>query len=647
MQRPLARPLARSLQHGAVSRFSPSVLPADFQTEAAVRVGAGVTSGVTPGVLDRATGLSAGVYATDYGINPGDGSTQTDRGGFTVFNVTSAVSFTGATGFTVTGTGTSVDPYLIQNYLIYAPATAASVFTWNHSAGTYHIKFKNCLFCPSNGTAVNMFQLTAMGTGSLTLEDCNIGGIGDTPVGNALIQITAGTLNISRCLFTRIAGMIIWKNGASATVTVTDCSINTLDSPWAAGIASANMFHNSVAGGSLTVRRTTVDHRSSAQFVNSARNWAVTLDRVNWNSSDDANVGPFINTNTTNLLESWTSGLTMTDCIVRSGTSSNALLGWSSNLSIMAVKNFSITHCEFLISGTRNAGKIMICLGDPAGASGDTDSNTFLWCRFTRPQSGAGHIAAGNEIMMMFRPSNFTCKYCWTNSCGEDAYEITQPYANCEIGYCGGGEISSSYVGGNMVDIYGAGTWTSSSNVSIHHIWGTCHSDAVIVDCCTGVTVQGSTVDVDNSAGGFVDNPPAANVRLHARLANDLNGVVCSGTPIGPAFDSRPVLLTLEPTAATTVLAALTSTTFTVNSATGFAGGQLIMIELDATSSGGTRLKHYTTIANLTVVTITLTDALPSAASATRVVQTVALFDAGTVTYPSGTGLTGVVDAEA
>ena len=83
----------------------------------------------------------------------------------------------------------------------------------------------------------------------------------------------------------------------------------------------------------------------------------------------------------------------------------------------------------------------------------------------------------------------------------------------------------------------------------------------------------------------------------------------------------------------------------TLTSSTGFTAGDLIMIELDATSSGGTNLKHYTTqVGAPSGAEITIAAALPSAAAAGRVVQRVTTFNAGTVTYPGGTGTDGVVD---
>jgi hypothetical protein len=319
------------------------------------------------------------------------------------------------------------------------------------------------------------------------------------------------------------------------------------------------------------------------------------------------------------------------------------------------VNNVTIRHCDFDEAAGRTGlqSKILLGKGD-AGASGTCDNILVEWTRF----DGEGtSVVAGNEQIQLFNASNATMRYCWADSGGEDAFEIEGPWANCTVHHCGG-----TGVNGNLVDFFGlGGVWANSTACSIHDIWGDCGSDAVVVDSCTNVTVY--SIDANNAAGGFADNPPASNVRLHSRGAGSLNGTSVVGsltTPnecfgyhaAAPATFGWPCLLTYESTAGTTVAVATNSTTMTLTSATGFAIGQLVSIELDAQSSGLTRLKHYTTISNLVAAVMTITDAMPSAASATRIVQTVAGYNDGTVTWPkwngsaftSGTGSNGVVD---
>jgi hypothetical protein len=197
------------------------------------------------------------------------------------------------------------------------------------------------------------------------------------------------------------------------------------------------------------------------------------------------------------------------------------------------------------------------------------------------------------------------------------------------VHHCGG-----TSVGGNMVDFYGqGGLWTNSTNCSARNIWGVCGSDAVVVDSCTNVSV--SAIDVDNSAGGFAANPPASNVRLHARGAGALNGVTVS-VPLsapGESWNGKPCYLTREHAQATTGTVAAGTVVAVVDS-TGMNANDLVSIVLD---NGQT---HYTTISIVNSPTqITLAVAVPSAATA-KVVQGITTYNAGTVSWPEWNGST-------
>lgn len=539
-------------------RSNPVGSPALY-TEAEVFAGAGVTSGVTPGVRDRA-GTGNPTYSTDYGINPGDGSTQVGHSAFTPFNVTAAADFTGAAGWTVTGAGTTASPYLIQNCLIYQPTGTSAMFTWNDTttATPYHIKFKNCAFVyPDSG--VNMINVIDSAGGTLTFEDCQLGGGNGYGTGVALVKVVDGSVTANRCFITNASGWSFWTAGATASITVNDSMFNTTGGPWPGAFSAPALFYNSVAGGTITCTRTTIDHKNAAPLLEVAANCTATFTRVLFNSSDSTAITYIIPTTTGTVPEAWTSGLTMTDCRFYSGNSAT-MFGWNTINDNQTVRNWEITHCDFIVSGARMSGQTMIALGDGnAGATGTCDDVNFRWCRFSRPQ--ATGIVAGNEVLYLAKASNCTIECCWVDKCGEDAYEFAQPFSNCSVIYCGGGEVSGSYIGGNVVDFYGAfgaaqasAAWDSvagnTGGHECHHIWGQCTGDAVIVDCVHGVSVH--HIDVTNDLGTpFVQAPPAANVRLHWRSSSgtpSLNGVVVSNTltAAGESYGTKPSELTYE-----------------------------------------------------------------------------------------------------
>jgi hypothetical protein len=173
-----------------------------------------------------------------------------------------------------------------------------------------------------------------------------------------------------------------------------------------------------------------------------------------------------------------------------------------------------------------------------------------------RPQTAA---APGHEVFYFMRCSDVVVECCWVDSCSEDAYEFQEPLRNCVVRYCGGGEVSSSLVAGNMVDFYAAGgVWDSGDGNlgghKAHHIWGSCQGDALIVDSVHNVFVH--DIDVDNAtpAARTLDEPPASNIRLHCRGATPLNGVVVLPplTSASLSRNSKPCELTYEDATART-----------------------------------------------------------------------------------------------
>ena len=164
----------------------------------------------------------------------------------------------------------------------------------------------------------------------------------------------------------------------------------------------------------------------------------------------------------------------------------------------------------------------------------------------------------------------------------------------------------------------------------------------MIVDACKNVTVN--NCDITNVAGDFVQNPPAANVRLHSRSAGSLDGVVVSTplTAVGDSFNGFPCKLTYEPTSATTGSGAGGQTVLVVADGAAFGNGDLVNVLLDSGAM------FYTSMLSKVGNSLTLAANLPSITTA-KAVQRVTPYNAGTVTWADGlgntlTGTDGVVD---
>ena len=531
--------------------------------------------------------------------------------------------------------GTEVDPYVIDLNWYHVTGTAITVD--DASADSYVIKLTNSDFSLNTVGCISINMAGVFWSEHNRYNQAGLAG------GDAVVAISRGTLRSRFDLVSDLNGdNWIKKTGADAIVDAMDFSVAS-----AVGYGSGTgLIRNTATGGSISLDRYTLAGASwSGPLFYPDRPTTLSIQRGDVNLNDAAGFASLVPTYHTILLENWALPVTIKNNRVRCGTISNQsfIIGNSdnSNVNTRSIRNWTIEHNYITaINGRLNAQKMI-----SFGLSTTTDVNFLrdVVIRLNRFRKDPSQNVAGNEIVYLMRPgSGCIMEGNLCDECGEDFLEFQQPLQGGIIRWNAGGDDVSTQVGGNIVDFYGAGApWTAAGGNQGGHIlgpvWGKCGADAWIVDAVNGVTVSG-LMDADNSAGGFAANPPAANGRLHARGANSLDGVTVTNdmSPVVSSFDGRPCYLTREQGAATTILLPDPVTPllkFTVNSTTGMAIGQLIMVELDATSSGGTRLKHQTTIFDLTGVTVTLTTAMPSAASATRVVQYQTAYNAGTVSW--------------
>lgn len=511
-------------------------------SEAAVKAGAGVPATITPGVL-IACGQSGA-------------SLTSDRRALTI---TQRSDISGAAG--VTGTGTYADPYTLTRLNWFSPNTPAAGphLVWNDPDADYWIRVYDSTVNTQQST-YNVFEVDCGLNAGLILERCTLRGQ-VMVAAQRMVQIASGYLYMRQCLLSELRSFFVRKTGANAHIVWEDSEANNSLGQW--NVATP-YFINEVSGGSLTINRVTQDYRKLAggfmpcADLWSGANWTVTVDRLAWRpqrgaGSNDTGNGGFLSTVTgADPSNSFTTALTspvrITNSRIYTGATATygTLIGTNNATNGQSITDLLVEHCDLIAPGTSWSGARLVAGGNGTNTDPEhTKNHRWRWCRFSKPQTTG--IVAGNEVIEYWRSSDITIEYCWVDSCGEDAYEYVQPYRNPIIRYCGGGEVSGSKVGGNMVDFYGGGAnWANSTGCQAHHIWGSCGGDAVIVDSCVNVAVN--DIDIDNVAGGFVQNPPAANVRLHSRTTNGLNGVTVS-VPLsaaGISFASKPCELTYE-----------------------------------------------------------------------------------------------------
>lgn len=531
-------------------------------SESQVKASAGVTPGVTPGYTGS-PGVTATARTQRAGLASNAGwpqasGTNTSWSWSTRAELLALI--TAAQG-SVTGDGTEANPYLIQNWNPYGFTAANNdtvpVFNWDAAADAdpYWVKLTNIQFGTGlfNTNKVGDVYCNAPTGGGMIVENCTSQGTAslEAPANDAHYVSVRGTLRLNLCALTGSFNGWVRKIGANGIVEITDCLVDASGSAW---VGASGVLRNSAAGGSLTVTRCTFDYAAQNYLLVMTNNCAVTLTRVLWNASQNIACRSLLPTVNTTVTEAWTAGFTMTDCRFYTGdrTNTNCLIGAGGGVNNQSLQNWTIVHCEFLATATFGAAfnEQLITLG-PSVASGaeHTKNIKFLFCRFALPQ--AVKVVAGNEVIYFMHVSDVRFEGCWVNACGEDAYEFQEPYRNCVVRYCGGGEVSGSYVGGNVVDFYGAGAvWNAADGNTgghqAHHIWGACRGDAVVCDSVHGTTIR--NIDVDNVVGGFVANPPASNVRLHARAAAPLDNVIVSVPLTNPSlsFNGKPCELTYE-----------------------------------------------------------------------------------------------------
>ena len=612
------------------------------------RVTPGYNPALTPGVTatGRTAVLGSGVGTTGWTQATGTNTSIT-------FNQESDVTdFITATGFGVAGAGTEADPHIIRNLnLTTFDATRNDtfhVFYWNDTSGLpYWIKFENISF--GVGAGVNNrcgdLYINAPTGGGAIIQNCEFANFNSIEgVNLAPIVAVRGTTRLVEVAVHRLSNStkLIYKNGAAAIIEIIDSLFDNSVGSWSGG---SGFIYNNNSGGSLLIRRSEFDFKASVALYH-GYDMTFVLDRIDWNSSENANCQAFIPTSTGYAKDPFILGLTMTDCRAYAGSSAVSLIGWNTVNSNQTVANWTFTNCHFIATGVNMENAVMVALGKgDAGATGTCDNVTFSWCRLSRSETDG--VIPSNEIFYLSKASDTIIEYCWIDSCGEDAYEFAQPYDGCGVRFCGGGEVTGSTVGGNMVDIYGGGAnWASSTNCFVHHIWGECGGSAIHVDSCTNVTV--SDIDIVNVSGDFATGVPTSCVRLHSRAASGLNGVVVIAplTSVVDSYNGWPCKLTYQSAAETTVSGTevATETDITLASSAGFLAGDLINIALvDGTI-------HYTSQVGAPVgAVITIADALPLDSALNGEVQRVTPFDAGTVTWWDGisatlTGTDGIVD---
>lgn len=529
-------------------------------TAAYIYAYAGVSDGVTPGVLDRATGTTAGAYGVDFGIIPGNGSTQADKSGFTPINVTDEDGIKLATGFTVTGSGSLADPYTIDAALLYAPGAAAPHLTWNDPDATYHIKLTNlALLQPSAN--FNLIDVVDSGAGTLLIEDSNLGGLGNSTAGYALVKVTAGTVRVRRSYINRAIGYCFWTAGPTADLTVEDSQADPSSGPagWNGGFGSAAIFYNTGDGAKITYSGLTIDHQQAGRLLEIAADCVVNGTLVDYNPSNSALPAGIVNTIDSVMLAAWTSGFSFTESIVRAGPTAIPMWGCPNSTDAQSYKNWHVRHCDFIATTGHLTGSRFMSLGKNGNTTPNYCDNVLVeWCRYSRPDTEA---AAGEECLEMFGGDNFEARYNWTDSCSEDAFEVVQPLSNNSVHHCGAGVPGVSVCAGNIVDFYGGGSvWGAAQGNrgghSIHHIFGLCTADAWIVDSVHGVEVHHIDADNLNYGERSLDEPPHSNGRLHWRTASgdNLAGVVVYGplSAVGKSFGGLPCALTYEDAAAQT-----------------------------------------------------------------------------------------------
>lgn len=651
--RPIVRPISRGMQR-QLSRGSEGAF-----TKEQVRSLAGVSTGVVPGVRNLA-GTGNPVLGVDYGFFTGAVLISYRRA--LTINQRSDVS--GLAG--VTGDGSLANPYTFDLRSWDAPNDTGAGpgsgngpnLIWNDtSADPFWIRVRNSKIATQQLAVVNGFEINCGAGSGLILENVTIDGTGMASTQVYFLH-TSGIIWFKRTRLSQLRSYFYKKVGASAICLVDDVMFDNglggFGSPY------GPYFWNTVAGGSLAVQRTTIDPQEIGQFFRPQADWAVTIDKLLWRpsraiGSDTAGDG-FLRTDTANIDVPWHAGFTITESRLYTGLtpSFGALIGIGSGAGGQSIWNLLARHCELIAPGTSWSGGRLVALGLANNVDTEyTKNHLWQWCRFIKPQ--ATGVVAGNEAWQYWSPSDTIAEYCWVDSCGEDAFEITKPLRGCRVRYCGAGgwangAPAASYAGGNVVDFFGgASVHTLSTDCEAHHIWGSCRSDAGVIDSCHNVRMH--DFDVDNVAGGFVQNPPAANIRLQARGVGAFNAGNIVELPLSApniSFASKPCYLTRDPSVTTTVLATGTSTMFTLTNPAGFSAGQFINVVL---ANGSI---HYTTIVSVVASAVTLTDPMPSATANGNAVEAVSAYNAGPCVWPewafgdtyfSRTGTHGGVDS--
>lgn len=456
----------------------------------AIRDAAGVQSGETLGPR-VATGHTGTLTNTDAIAN--------------ISNATQAQAV-----FQDGGAGTIGDPYLMENRLYDSSGgSTGQPINWTDATATYHLKAINCHFS-GYSTATIMRMQNVPGTASIVFENCTFEyGTNSAAGTNGISILTSGAadITIDRCYMPSGGSNGVSIAGAwSGTLTVVDSKF-TDETAWTGAGTKAFIRQNATAG---TVPTVDIDY--------------CTFD----GSSNDSMSYSF-----QPLRDS--TAFTVDNCLfIGGGTSQTIGLGAATTAGVLNVTNcrFSGGQAEYIEFNKADAHEISYCdfLDNATGnrqvyyadAATDIDDIHVHHCKFTKP---TGAAAATNECLEAVAASNVIFNDNWVTICTEDAFELVQPRAGCEIYNCVGDNVP-----GQVVDIF-EDHGSAPGGVKIYNIYG---------DGDIGVDIndRANTAVLDQISGIFVDTTGGSNpiVRLINTAVAPANVHVMS--PVWPVAKS-------------------------------------------------------------------------------------------------------------
>lgn len=419
------------------------------------------------------------------------------------------------------GTGTALDPYILQNRLFAETGSTSQPLNWTHSAADYYIKCVNCVF--EGYSVAHTLRLNNVPSGAgIEFENCTIRvGTSSTTSTSAFAIVTstttAASVEFDRCWFQSVGANVFNISQAyGGTLWVHDC-LFTEESAW---LSTANSLLRNASTTACTVLfeyNTVRGTQGSIDYL-FRPNYAATSFIVRNNNCSGYVIGFYqgIGTPTAGPMDVYYNVFDTSE---------------KEHIYMHMADGHNIYNNDFIDSGAQFR---IIYYSDTLTTLDNVENVNVYRNKFTKTTGTPG--VAQNEVVYFYGTGTSIAYENWTTECTEDNIEFTIPRSGCEFRYNVGDNV---YL--QNCDIFNDPlNAVLTIDTVVTGSFGTCGTDLVNLSNVQGARVQliygsgdRSALSFDDEVNNTVVYGPIVNESLIGALYEDASLGSSSGNTVG------------------------------------------------------------------------------------------------------------------